>query len=179
MTLDMIEASRNISGLADNTEADQWSRLIALETNPAWESVQAARARDKQRILKGTLQWKFDRDYKYRLWQQRRAVAEIDQALTATGDLESRTQFVRMNMPLRLADYRVRIMALKPRLDAMQVQINAVLMRQEGRLQTVVAQELEAQKQRLASYRVQARFALATIYDQATVVSTSSSKVMP
>lgn len=178
-TLDMIEASRNISGLADNTEADQWSRLIALETSLAWESDQAAGARDKQRILKGTLLWKFDRDYKYRLWQQRRAVAEIDRALIVTGGLEDRTQFVRMNMPLRLEDYHVQIIALKPRLDAMQVQINAVLMRQEGKLQSVVAQELEAQKQRLASYRVQARFALATIYDQATVVSASGSKVTP
>ena len=51
----------------------------------------------------------------------------------------------------------------------MQTQIAAVLDRQQGRLTLVAATELESQKARLLSYRVQARFALATIYDRATV----------
>jgi len=82
-------------------------------------------------------------------------------------------------MPLQFDAYRVRIKALKPRIEAMQTQIDAVLIHQERQLQAVVSEELEAQKQRLASYRVQARFALATIYDQTTVVSADSSGPMP
>jgi len=179
MTLDMIEASRNITGLAVETEADQWSRLMALETNPAWDAAQSEAARHKHRILKGSLLWQLDRDYRYRLWQQRRAVAEIEQALTAAEDLESRAQFVRGDMPLRLEDYQVQIKTLKPRIDAMQAQIVAVLMRQEEQLETVVAEELEVRKKRLASYRIQARFALATIYDQSTVVSADNSNTTP
>ncbi len=178
-TLDMIESSRNVIGLANEVEADQWSRLAALETSSAWVSPQAADARDKQRILKGTLIWRLDRDYRYRLWKQRRAMAEIEHALTETGNLDSRTAFIRKNMPLNLEDYRVRMTALQPRIQAMQARIDVVMARQEQQLQTVMAQELEAQKRRLASYRIQARFALATIYDQATVVSADTVEVTP
>jgi len=178
-TLDMIESSRNVIALADETEADQWSRLVALETNPAWSAPQAAAARDKQRILKGTLLWRLDRDYRYRLWREHRAVDEIDRSLTETGDLASRAQFIRRNMPLNLEDYRVRIAALKPRIEAMQAQIDTVLAHQQQRLQEVVVQELEAQQRRLASYRIQARFALATIYDQTSVVSAENEEATP
>jgi len=178
-TLDIIESSRNVIGLADETEADQWSRLVALETNPAWSAPQAAAAREKQRILKGTLLWRLDRDYRYRLWREHRAVAEIDRSLAETGDLASRTQFIRLNMPLNLEDYRVRIAALKPRIEAMQAQIDTVLAHQQQQLQAVVVKELEAQQHRLASYRIQARFALATIYDQTTVVSAENEEAAP
>jgi len=178
-TLDMIEKSRNVIGMADAAETDQWSRLIELESNVAWASPQAAAAREKHRVLKGALLWRLDADYRYRLWLQRRSVAEIESALSQTEDLETRTQFIRLSMPLSLEDYRVRIGALKPRIKAMQAQIDAVLMRQQGQLQTVVVAELGAQKQRLASYRIQARFALATIYDQTTVVSTDNGESTP
>ena len=179
VTIDIIEASRNVIGLADETEADQWSRLAALETNPAWESPQAADARNKHRILKGTLLWNMDREYRYRLWRERRAIEEINRGLDETGNLEDRTQFAGINMPLRLEDYRLRISALKPRIEAMQAQIDTVLARQEGQLQIVIARELESQRQRLASYRIQARFALATIYDQTSVVATESGEAAP
>jgi hypothetical protein len=62
----------------------------------------------------------------------------------------------------------------------MQAQIDTVLMRQQKQLETVVVEELTLRRQRLASYRVQARFALATIYAQSAngsaVVSTGNSK---
>ena len=88
-------------------------------------------------------------------------------------------QFARINMPLSLEDYRLQIIALQPRIEAMQAQIDAVLIRQERQLQTVIVRELEAQKRRLASYRMQARFALATIYDQTTVVAVAHGEVTP
>jgi hypothetical protein len=53
-------------------------------------------------------------------------------------------------------------------------------MRQQKQLETVVVEELTLRRQRLASYRVQARFALATIYAQSAngsaVVSAGNSK---
>lgn len=178
-TLDMIEESRNVVGLADEREADQWSRLAALETNAAWESPQAEDARDRHRILKGSLLWQLDREYRYRMWQQRRSLAAINHAISTTGDLESRIQFARSNMPLRLEGYQLQIAALKPRIEAIKAQINTVLMRQEQQLQTVIVRELETQKQRLVSYRIQARFALATVYDQTTVVSADPGEATP
>ncbi len=172
--LEQIESSRNVVDLANATEMDQWHRLMALEKSAAWNAGQSGEARDKQRILKGTLLWQLDRDYRYRLWLQRRASVDLDRALADAETLESRTQFARTNMPLQLDNYQLRISSLKPRIAAMQTQIDTLLTRQQDQLQTVIARELESQKQRLASYRIQARFALATIYDQTTLASANS-----
>ena len=49
----------------------------------------------------------------------------------------------------------------------------ATLGQQERDLQLLAVRELEAQKDRLATYRVQARFALANIYDRATAAATN------
>ncbi len=171
LTLDMIEAERNVVGLADKTEAEQWSRLAALESSPAWQAPQAAAARDRQRVLKGVLWWRLDADYRYRLWQARRNLAELDRGLAATAELSASARLARADRPVELETEQMRIAALQPRIEAMQARIDAVLQRQETHLQAMIADELEAQKRRLASYRIQARFALATIYDRTAVAA--------
>lgn len=176
MTLDMIEAERNVVGLADETEADQWSRLAALESNPAWQTPQAAEARDRRRVLRGVLLWRLDADYRYRLWQARRNLAELDRGLADTAKLSVSARLARADRPADLQTEQMRIAALKPRIDAMQARIAMVLQRQETHLQAVIAAELEAQKRRLASYRIQARFALASIYDRTAVASAGAAE---
>ena len=171
-----IEASRDIAGLANAVEADQLQRLAALERNPAWHTPAAAAARDKHRVLKGSLLWALDRDYRYRLWQQRDTAEQIAQELSAAEELEARTQFIRTDMPLKLEEFQLRIATLQPRIDAMLQQIDVVLGRQQEQLQAVVIEELRTRQQRLASYRIQARFALATIYDKATVRSAGAAE---
>lgn len=166
-----IEAERDVVGLAQNREAQLWRDVTALESHLAFNREEGAGARSKQRILKGTLLWRFDTEYRYRLWQQKRELAELDGELERARSYEARVLEARVQMPLRLSEYAHRIAMLAPRLDSMQTRITLALGEQEDQLAVVVAGELEAQKSRLASYRVQARFALATIYDQATVVS--------
>lgn len=166
-----VEAERDVVGLADANEARAWGDIIALESNPAFSSERAAEARDKHRVLKGTLLWQLDADYRYRLWRQKRGLAELDGQLALARDYESAVLAARAQMPLKLEEYANRIAMLTPRLEAMQAQIAAALGQQEEHLTLVATAELEAQKSRLASYRVQARFALATIYDQATVAA--------
>ena len=169
--LDTIAARRDIAALATAGEAEQWQRLTGLEQNPAWDMPQAADARDKHRLLKGTLLWQLDREYAYRLWLQRRAVDAAAVRLAKARDRESRTERIREDMPIKLQTFRGRIDALQPRIAALTAQIDQVLAGQSRQLEHIVVQELENRRQRLASYRLQARFALASIYDQATVRS--------
>lgn len=171
VTLEMIEAERNVVGLADETEAEQWSRLAALESSPAWAAPEAAEARDRWRVLRGVLLWRLDADYRYRLWQARRNLAELDRGLAETAKLSASARLARADRPADLDTEKIRIAALKPRIDVMQARIDEVLQRQETHLQAVIAAELEAQKRRLASYRIQARFALASIYDRTAVAA--------
>jgi hypothetical protein len=167
--IDRIERGRDVVGLADANEARLWNEIDGLAANAAFGTEKGAAARDKHRILRGTLLWNLDADFRYRLWQQKRGLTALDEELVAARDLEARVAAARTEVPLQLEEYANRIAALTPRLEAMQTQIAAVLGEQRDFLTLVATEELEAQKNRLTSYRVQARFALATIYDEATV----------
>jgi hypothetical protein len=67
--------------------------------------------------------------------------------------------------PQRLAELSDRVDGLTPRIEALKVQVVGELQRQHVYLQSIAVGELQAQKQRLETYTVQARFALAAIYD--------------
>ncbi|UCG71943.1 MAG: hypothetical protein JSV45_11860 [Chromatiales bacterium] len=166
--LDQIEATRDIAGLADATERQQWELLTELEQSPAWSHPGAAEARDKQRVLKGLLQWKLDREFRRRLWQQRREIASLDAALAEADRRAADVYAAREEIPVELDAYRERIAALRPRLESVQGGVMVALGGQEAALQLFAVRELEAQKERMATYRIQARFALATIYDRAS-----------
>jgi hypothetical protein len=151
-------------------------QLETAEKNPAWSLQQSRAAREKHRILKGTLLWDLDREYKYRLWQQQRSIAELDEALAVAHDSRQRTDAARSSVPQWLEKYTRRIDRLAPRVEAMRAKIGTLVGQQQQQLQVLVAREFSAQKERLATYRVQARFALATIYDRATVAASDDSE---
>jgi hypothetical protein len=60
-----------------------------------------------------------------------------------------------------------RIEALAPRVDGLRTSAQATLTAQRTFLERLAVAELEAQRDRLDTYLVQARFALAAIYDRA------------
>ena len=175
--LSRIEKSRDILGFATDAERRQWFELEAMESGVAWNSENAAAARDKQRVLKGVLQWNLEAEYKYRLWRQRRSLAELDSALTQAEQYRHSVDTARATVPVRLEEFAARIELLAPRIEVMQAGISAALGDQETELQVLAARELEAQKERLSTYRLQARFALAAIYDHGTVAAADNAGV--
>jgi hypothetical protein len=56
---------------------------------------------------------------------------------------------------------------LAPRVDALLLRVDAAKAAQAGRLADIAVGELEEQRRRLDEYSIQARYALATIYDRA------------
>ena len=79
------------------------------------------------------------------------------------------------NEPLLFASFNERVNGLSPQLDATKARVYDTMNRQRAFLQTIAVDELLAQKQRLNVYTVQARFALAAIYDlSATTLGASS-----
>jgi hypothetical protein len=172
--LERIEAERDVAGLADDRQLQLWSQITAAERNPAFNLDQSAQAREKLRVLQGVLLWDLDRDYRYRLWSQRRSVAELNAALEIAGDFQQRAEAARAAVPAQVGDNATRILALAPRIEAMQSRLAKSLGQQQELLQALAIQELETQKERVETYRVQARFALATIYDRASVAADDS-----
>ena len=75
--------------------------------------------------------------------------------------------------PLRFDELSSRVYGLTPRIEGMKYRVGETLAEQRAFLQSIAVGELQAQKQRLDVYTVQARFALAAIYDIAATVGES------
>jgi hypothetical protein len=172
--LSAAEASRDPVALATAAEQDQWRRLEALEADPRFDAPANADLRDRHRVLKGVIAWNLDREFKERAWRERRELRELDEAIANAGLRYASIRAAQTEQPRRFDEFAARIAALRPRIASMQAAIDRTLHRQEAVLVAHAVEDLEAQKQRLASYRVQGRFALASIYDRAGRISANA-----
>jgi tetratricopeptide (TPR) repeat protein len=171
--LDAARAGRDVAALATGTERDAWLRLEALEQDAGFESAAAA-DRDRHRLLKGVLLWDLDRDYKHRLWQQQRELRTVNAALERARRSHARAAGARDGVPADLEAFAARIEAVTPRIAALRSAVDGARLAQEGRLTNMAVAALQDQRERLSAYRVQAQFALATIYDRAAVAARSA-----
>jgi hypothetical protein len=167
--LETVEQARDVMSLATEQRQLAWQRLNEFEQLPAWGVDESSAARQKQRILKGIVLWDADKDYRYRLWQQTRELDELDAALDQTGQLWAGVGQAQLDDPNARVAYADQIANLESRLVRMRSQIAAALDQQKSDLQILTVQALKNKKERLSNYRVQARFALAAIFDRATV----------
>ena len=67
----------------------------------------------------------------------------------------------------RFAELGDRVYGLAPRVEGMKMRVEDTLSKQRAFLRSIAVGELQAQKDRLDVYTIQARFALAAIYDMA------------
>jgi soluble cytochrome b562 len=125
-------------------------------------------ARAKHRFLRGLLLWDLRRDYKARLWAERKALSDLDRQLREAQRRHHEVDSARSDWPQKFAELTVRIDELAPRVAGMKATAQAQLDRQQQFLQGIAVDELKAQRNRLNTYMLQARFALASIYDRAS-----------
>ncbi len=166
--LEVIEQTRDVAGLATGNENFLWQLLQSLEDHPAWQAEDMSEAREKYRVLKGFLSWESDRKFKYRLWQQKRSLIELNAVLAEAAQRRDNVDASRDSVPQDLEEFSHRIASLAPRIAQVRGKVSEALGDQQNRIQVMAIRELETQKERLATYRIQAQFALATMYDQAT-----------
>ena len=81
--LSTIERSEDVVALGTPTQQDLWRELQDMDSKLALlgDDPSAEELRDKQRFLRGLLTWDLDRDYKARLWQERRSLRDLDRDL--------------------------------------------------------------------------------------------------
>lgn len=165
-----IEESTDSLALATEHEFDLWGEITAIERNPALNAdlPEAEEVRHKLRLLKGTLQWQLDKDFKERLWRIRRNLRQTGEALVETQRSRRQIDDSMRTEPLLFDDFNARVAGLSPKIDALKARVEDAMARQKAFMDGVAIDELTAQKQRLDTYTVQARFALAAIYDIAT-----------
>jgi hypothetical protein len=139
----------------------------ALLTAPMDEETNAIR--EKTRLAKGVLYWRLAESFKARVWNERRTLKDLDQALREAQNRWVRVQKARGSMPDNTGHFAARVEALRQRLEASQVRLAGVAKQQNALLESLARNELEQQKERIGTYQIQARFALASIYDRAAL----------
>jgi tetratricopeptide (TPR) repeat protein len=164
-----IERSENAVALGTASEQQAWRDLTAMESKLALVAGDPAaeELRDKQRFLKGLLLWDLRRDYKARLWAQKSSLRELDRSLKEAQRRHHQVETAREQWPETFHELTDRIAGLAPRVLGLHGSVQTALLRQQDFLRDVAVAELQAQRDRLDTYRVQARFALASIYDRA------------
>jgi Tfp pilus assembly protein PilF len=167
--LTAIESSQDVAALGSPEEREQWARIQKLEAALAGAPANEENAalRDRLRLVKGVLLFRLNDSFKARLWQQRRTMKDLDLALREAQSRWIRVERARKSVPTNTGEFASRVTALKQRIDALQVRLAAVEQKQGHYLADVAVQQLQDQKDRLGTYQVQARFALATMYDRA------------
>ena len=170
-----IERSNDWLALATEEEFEIWGEITSLEISPAASAniPEAAEVREKISLLKGVLQWQLEREFGSRLWEIRRNLRDTGELLVETQRARRQIDETMRTEPLKFADFSDRVYGLGPRIDTMQFRLDETMADQREYLQSIAVNELQAQKRRLDTYTLQARFALAAIYDQASAEAES------
>ena len=169
--LTAIETGADVAALGTSDEQSQWAKIRQLEAaavNASGGSAdELAIERDKIKLMKGVLYWRLDAQFKERSYAERRALRALDGALNEAQNRWVRVQRARNSVPTNTGDFAARIAALSARIAQLRDSLSQSAQQQSHFLEQLASQTLLDQKDRLAAYEVQARFALADIYDRA------------
>jgi hypothetical protein len=171
------ERDNDVAALATSREQEQWAKVQRIEAVLAkadQNDPMVQEMREKARLIRGTLLWDFNASYKARLWRARKEVRELDVAYKEARRRWVLVERARGDYPARTEEFARRVATLQPRIDGLSARLEATGQAQNRYLAAVAIKELESQQQRLAAYSLQARFALASIYDKAATGGKSS-----
>jgi len=166
-----VERDTDVAALATAREREQWDKVLRIEqvlsrADPNDPLVQEMR--EKVRLVRGRLFWDFTASYKARLWKTRKELRELNVAATEARRRWVLVERAREEYPARTEQFARRVASLQPQIANLSARLAKAAEAQNRYLAQVAVRELESQKQRLAEYSLQARFALASIYDRAS-----------
>ncbi len=168
--LEAAIAERNVYALATPAERGLLDLLDGVDAELAAHADDRSLddAREKARLARGVLLWRLDSSWKTRTWQASRAMRDLDAAVYDARTRESASTRAREGAPERNAVLGTRVVAMTPRVSALAERISAAKAAQSRYLADIAITELRSQRERLDEYSVQARYAIATIYDRAS-----------
>jgi hypothetical protein len=103
-----------------------------------------------------------------RLWQARKDLKAVDANLAETRARREALMRAQVDAPGAFENFAARIVQLRGRITQLQSRVQAMSSAHGHYLEELAVAELAAQKERLAVYLTQARFAVAQMYDEAS-----------
>jgi tetratricopeptide (TPR) repeat protein len=175
------ESTGDRAALGTPREREIWTQVEQMEgvLATADDDPELADTREKLRLVKGVVYWRMNDGFKARAWAARKELREVGQALRETEKRWSLVQEARTAVPDRNGEFGERIAALRPRIEAARDRLAKLEHAQANYLADIAVGELESQKDRISTYMLQARYALATIYDRASAPPQPSAAPAP
>jgi hypothetical protein len=163
------DAGNDPLALVNDTETQQWEKLQAirarLDRHPADAKTTAMRERLQR--LEGVLRWQVSTDFKPRLWQSKSDLEALSGLLDQSQQALNNLQHARSDTPEEFSDRARQIRTYRKTIQALLARTGTAQLAQGAQLERLAVAELEQQLQRIDTYIVQARFALAQTYDSA------------
>ena len=129
-----------------------------------------AAAYNKYRLASGALAWQLAEQFPPRAWEAwkgLKGVPGVDSELEQARRRDAALAQAQRDEPARFERFAARIAALGQRLQTLLPQVTALQREQQQVVQELAVAQLVRQKERLAEYTTQARFAVAQLYDRA------------
>jgi len=154
--------------LATGKEKQQWQTLRKVQATLASLAPQPRHSNmlARARWLQGILYWQIQANYKTRLWDVEKQLQALEAPVTEASAKHQQVTEALENAQAGFDGYDRRIAAMRKRILALSPRIQTSRDNASDQLQQLALQELETRRQRLESYRIQARYALARSYDQ-------------
>ena len=157
---------------ADAKERELQERLKrvtdTLASLPPDTDPSLAEAHDRLRRVAGALAWQLAHEFPARAWDAKKGQQQTEDALAAARTHDADLAKAQRDEPARFDDFARRIAELDARLNVLMPRVAALAQEEQVALQDIAVAELKAQKERLAAYTAQARYAVAQLYDRAT-----------
>ena len=166
--LDEVARTADFAALGSPEERKQWAKLQTLEADLAAAPHDAANddLRERLRLVKGVLYFRMSGSFKAREWEQRKDLRALEAAVREAQNRWVRLSDARKSVTGDTGVFETRLSELRERITSLQARLAAASREQNAYLERLAISELNAQKERVETYQVQARFALATIYDR-------------
>ena len=167
--LERAERELDVAAFATPRERELQVRLDRVRETIALGAGQPEvdAARDRYRRVAGALLWQQNDQFAARLWNAKKGMQELQRQVALAGQRDAALAQAQRDEPARLDEFERRIEALGARVEAMVPRVDALAQEQRVAVQELAAAVLMRQKERLADYGAQARFAVAQIYDRA------------
>ena len=181
--LKQAEEAQDGAAFADVNERALQQRLQrvtdTLASLPPDTDATLAEAHERLRRVAGALAWQLAHEYPERVWHARKGQQQTESALADARAHDAELAQAERDEPVRFADFARRIAELDARLNVLAPRVAALSTEQQAAMQKIAIVELKAQKERLAAYTAQARYAVAQLYDRATEPKEGDHAVKP
>jgi hypothetical protein len=166
-TLEDIEGNSDYLSLASVDEKQQLQRLdkIALSLNKIRDKKIIDSEADMQRLLSGILDWQISTDYAPRIWQAKKQLRELDQALAESRQRALSLRQLTDLSHARFAEFEHRIEGQDSRVKSLYQRVDKLIKRQESRINQLALSAIQQQQQHTTQLRLNARYSLARLYD--------------